>query len=154
MMLIDERLTEKIMELIQPLFKEWHYELVEFKLRRQGQTLYVSVIADRPTGGITMGEVALLNRNIGQLIEEAGLIEERYVVEASSPGLDRPLSTANDFARVIGREVKFYLRVPLENRLEYLGIVREALDNCVIIDYGAHTLEISYDNINKALQNI
>src|SRR3989338_2967840 len=151
MMLIDERLTEKIMELIQPLFKEWHYELVEFKLRRQGQTLYVSVIADRPSGGITMGEVALLNRNIGQLIEEAGLIEERYVVEASSPGLDRPLSTANDFARVIGREVKFYLRFPLENRLEYLGIVREALYNCVIIDYGAHTLEISYDNINKAL---
>ena len=154
MALLDDKQTEKILEVAQPLLKEWKYELVELKLRRQGKTLYVSLIVDRPTGGIMMDEVALINRNIGQLIEDGQFIAEHYIVEVASPGVDRPLVTANDFNRNIGRKVKFYLRLPVHNKVEHCGIIKEALDNRVVIESKAITLEIMYDNINKALQHI
>ena len=89
--------------------KEMNLEFVNLIYRYEGKDLILRVITDRPEGGITMDECALLNREIGYIIEQKDIIQSRYILEISSPGLDRPLKTKNDFSRSLNRNVKFLL---------------------------------------------
>ena len=66
-------------------------------------------MADRPEGGIRLGECSQLNRGIGALLDEKDFLSGRYILEVSSPGLDRPLKTKNDLSRKINCEAHFFL---------------------------------------------
>ena len=151
MPILDD-LRLKIEETLRPLLENIGSELVELKIRRQVRTLVVDIIADRPHGGITIDECSYLNKHINQKIEDENWIQGEYVVEVSSPGIDRPLKTVKDFLRVKGRQVRFHLVEPLENRLEYSGIVKDAQENSVMIDFKAKTTTIPLEKIQKAVQ--
>ena len=82
------------------------------------------------------------------------LISGDYVVEVSSPGLDRSLKNRKDFMRVTGREVRFFLNTMVENKLEQAGIVVEVHDDRVGIDSKGRRIEIHFEKINKAKQEL
>ncbi len=145
-------LEQNIQQTLTPLLEEIGSELVELKVRRQVKTLVVDIIADRPQGGITIEECVYLNKHINQKIEEENWIQGDYVVEVSSPGIDRPLKTVKDFLRVKGRQVRFHLLEPLENRLEYSGIIKDVEENFVRIDFKTKMISIPLGKIRKAVQ--
>lgn len=76
--------------------------LVDLQLVRTGRRVLVRVLADR-RGRITIGECASLSREIGDLIDAHGVLEENYTLEVSSPGIGRPLSSGVDWIRCEGR---------------------------------------------------
>ena len=147
-----EDLRLKIEETLRALLENIGSELVELKIRRQVRTLVVDIIADRPQGGITLDECGYLNKQINQKIEDEHWIQGDYVVEVSSPGIDRPLKTSKDFLRVQGRHVRFHLTEPLENRVEYSGIVKHVDQNSVMIDFKTKMTTIPLEKIQKAVQ--
>lgn len=157
-----EELEEKIKNISLPLVEELHLDLVELRIRRpirsrsagQGRTIVIEILADRPTGGITIEECSVLNRNIYQKIETEQLLEEEYTLEVSSPGLDRPLKTQKDFLRVIDRRVRVHLLEPLNNKREYEGQVREVNENQLVINGNAHSIAIPIEQIALARQII
>ena len=114
----SQKLTEDIERLIMPCIKKLFVELIELRIKHRGKTVIVDVTADKPQGGITLGECSIVNKHIAKKIEEKGLIEDPYEVEVASPGLDRPLVTEKDFTRVIGRSVRFHLLEPIEEKCE------------------------------------
>ena len=81
-------------------------------------------------------------------------IREDYILEVSSPGLDRPLKTQQDFLRVINRLVHFHLASPIHDKLDHEGLVNKAENGSVVIisDYGEVTIPLN--TINKAVQVI
>ena len=129
-------------------------EIVEFNLKRRGSTHIVEILADKKSGGITISECSAINKEVFQICEHSGLIGEDFEVDVSSPGLDRPLRTPGDFARVIGQDIRFHLRVPVNGRFEYAGTLREVRESQVIADTPQGLMELPIGQIQKAVQII
>jgi len=127
-----------------------NFDLVDLIYRYEGRDLVVRVLADRPEGGITMGECSQLNREIGAVLDEKDILQQGYILEVSSPGLDRPLKTKKDFLRYSNRNVIFFLREPVNGKLEFEGVINKADDNIVCIDVTGSIVEIPINAVNKA----
>jgi len=98
---LDKKAIEK---LIEPIVGREGFELVDVKLGRFKQTSRLQLFAYSPDG-ITIDDCARLSRLIEPVLENENVFDGPYVVEISSPGLDRPLVNARDFARRIGDRI-------------------------------------------------
>ncbi|MEA3296862.1 MAG: hypothetical protein U9R56_03260 [candidate division Zixibacteria bacterium] len=96
---------KQIVELIEQPLAEEGCELAEVILSRYKGSVTVRILV-YSANGVTVGECARLSHTVGDLIDRADLFNSGYALEISSPGLDRPLKTANDFKYRIGETVK------------------------------------------------
>ena len=126
------------------------YELVDLRFYRTRGELVFEILIDRAEGGIRLDECARFNRECGDLIDQSGLLSEAYALEVSSPGLDRPLVTRQDFRRAQNTEVRIFLREAVEGRIEYLGFIEHVQGNIIGIKTKDKTIEIPLDKVNKA----
>lgn len=106
---MDELRLVRIRELAVPILSEHEAELVELTCHPQGRHTVVRFLVDR-VGGINLQQCAQLNQRIGQAMEASNVFEGSYMVEVSSPGLDRPLTTQRDFERALGEDVTLDVR--------------------------------------------
>ena len=145
-------ITEELMAVIADYLAGHGLDLIELIYRREGRGQVLRVLADRPEGGISLGECAQLNRELGSLLDEKDILQEGYVLEVSSPGLDRPLREKKDFLRCKDKAVKFFLKEQLEGKLEWDGLITAVDDEAVHIDSFGRQLRIPLAKINKAKQ--
>ncbi|MBI3320862.1 MAG: ribosome maturation factor RimP [Candidatus Omnitrophica bacterium] len=96
---------QAIQALVEPILAEREMELVELTGRSQGRQQLLRLLVDK-VGGVTIQECAKANRLIGEALEAADLIAGSYLVEVSSPGLDRPLVSKRDFERTLGENLQ------------------------------------------------
>jgi len=129
-------------------------ELVELIYHYEGRNLVLRILVDRPDGGINLGECALLNQEIGRILDEKNTLDRSYLLEVSSPGIDRPLKRKEDFLRCINKRARFFLSEPLDGKLEWAGEIERVEEEKVLIDTGKAELEIPLSKINKAKQEI
>lgn len=127
-------------------------ELVELIYRYEGRDLFLRVLVDIPCGGISVDECARLNRGISDLLDQQDFLGQGYILEVSSPGLDRPLITLNDFARCKNKKAKFFLREMINGKLEWDGVITKVENDTVSIDINGDILELPVSKINKAKQ--
>lgn len=131
------------------------YVLVDMRFyRAQGGASVLEVLVDRAEGGINLDECVRLNRELGALMDGSGIALDRYTLDVSSPGMDRPLATAADFKRVLGRPARFFLGEAVEERIEYEGVIVGVDDLEVTVKTKQKTIQIPMDKINKAKQVI
>lgn len=145
-------MTRRIETLIMPSIAELDAELVELRVRPRGGNTSIDVLVDKPHGGITLEECAVINRKIFERLEETQILGNDFVVEVASPGLDRPLATAKDFLRVQGRDVRFHLKEPHNDKLEYRGVVRGVEREKVLVESDNDLIELPIGTIGKAMQ--
>lgn len=145
----------KIEELILTVLKSQDVELVEIIFRPDSKgKLYLRLLVDKPSGGISLGECARLNEEISQILDTNDLIQSQYILEISSPGLDRPLSNYKDFKRCLGRDVKIILSKPVDGSTELTGNIREVQDDFLSIQINTETIKIPFGIIVKGKQLI
>lgn len=133
-----EMLHQSVADLVELLLQTQGFELVELQLQqRKGQWL-VRVFADAE-GGISLEDCQRLSREIGQGLDAEDLIMTSYVLEVSSPGLDRPLRTARDFQRQRQRMVTVFLRSPLMAKTTYTGRVAMVTDGDLVLHVASGT---------------
>lgn len=151
----DISVSEKIRELILPILDREGVELIDMIYRREGRRMALRILADTPLG-ITISECAELNRKIGEELDGSDIDLENYILEVSSPGLDRLLVTKRDFERKLGKELNVIIKIPVPGKdnlytgkLEFAGE-----DNITIRTRSGEEIDIAYDSIAKANQNI
>lgn len=149
-----DELTEKIEALIMPCIRESSVELIELNIHRRGKMVIIDIVADRADGGITIDECAALNKMIDRAIEKRQWFGDDYIVEVASPGLDRPLKTAEDFLRVLGRKVRIHLVESIDGKVEHHGEVKEASEDQIMIKTKDKAILIPLPHIAKAVQVI
>jgi len=150
-MQLDER-TERIWQLVEPLARAEGLELVGVDLRGAGRgAAKLAVYLDRP-GGVTVEELAALSRQLGDILDVYDPIEGRYVLEVSSPGLDRVLSRPDHFRQVVGGKVRVRTREPIDGRSNFVGVVESASETEVMIKLAGETnaRAIPYGMIKRA----
>lgn len=143
-------MSEQIKKQALPLLTKEAVELVDLIICRGRGRSVIRFLVDKP-GGITLDECARLNQEIGRLIERENIIQESYVLEVSSPGLDRPMKSRRDFQRCLGQLVKIVLHKPLNRQNVWVGVM-EAVDevNVIIRTEEAQMLRIARENIARA----
>jgi ribosome maturation factor RimP len=92
-------------KLITPILAGFALELVDLELKGEGHRQVLRIFIDKP-GGVNLDDCAEVSREISALFEVEDPIPGAYVLEVSSPGLDRPLKKLRDFERSVGRLVK------------------------------------------------
>lgn len=147
-----QALIEELRSLIKEHLAQQGLELVDLVCRQEGRDLILRVLADRPTGGISLGECAGLNSGIGELLDQKGILEESYTLEVSSPGVDRPLEVRNDFIRCTDKRVRVFLNEPQVSRMEFEGRITGVSGDSLCIQTKAGPVEIPLGLINKAKQ--
>ena len=85
------------------------FDLLDVRLFQGGGRLQIRIYVDTPEGGIALDQVAKASRTVSMLLEEADLIDGKYVIEVSSPGIRRPLRTPDHFRAVCGQRIELKL---------------------------------------------
>ncbi|ABS77646.1 ribosome maturation factor [Coxiella burnetii] len=136
--------------LIAPAVEALGFELVGCELFRRGATRILQVFVDKP-GGIGLDECAKVSRQISAVLDVEDPIRGRYTLEVSSPGLERPLYTANHYRRFIGNKAKIRLREPREGQRQFRGMI-VAVDNeeQVTLQLDNKILKVPLGEIEKA----
>ncbi|MEJ2081270.1 MAG: ribosome maturation factor RimP [Acidobacteriota bacterium] len=105
--------------------------------------------ADRP-GGITLSDCAELSRHISVILDVEDRIPGRYVLEVSSPGIERPLFSERDYERFKGQEIKLATTEKIENRRNFTGTIEEFRDGVVTLRCDKDVYEIPFGMIKKS----
>jgi ribosome maturation factor RimP len=106
-------LNATLEKLIAPILADFALELVDLELKgRVGQQV-LRVFIDKP-GGVTLDDCAEVSREIDALLEVEDPIPKGYVLEVSSPGLDRPLKSVRDFQRNVGKSLEIKIKKPVD----------------------------------------
>ena len=134
-------IEDRVRSLAEPVLLRHGAALVDVEVKR-GRTQLVRVIADR-SGGIDLETCAKVSSELSRMLDVEDPIDGTYTLEVTSPGLDRPLSSAGDFRRNVGRRV----RVVLE-RAQYEGEVLEVRDDAVVLAGVAEA--VPFEVIKKA----
>ena len=101
-------MIDKIKAIVEPILQEEQVELVEIIFRKEAGRQVLRILVDKD-GGIELSDCARLNEKIGQVLDNENIIQENYVIEVDSPGIDRPFKTKRDYERAIGRLVRVTL---------------------------------------------
>lgn len=129
-------------------------ELVELIYRYEGNELILRVFTDKPEGGIDMGECSFLNREISRILDEKDIPQERYLLEVSSPGLERPLIKRSDFLRCLNKHARFFLNSAVNGKIEWVGRIVRIEEDSVVVNIEAGEIVIPLANIDRAKQII
>jgi ribosome maturation factor RimP len=106
-------LKGQIEQVVEPILAGEGYDLVEIKLSRYRQNYRLQIFVDSAQG-VTIGVCAHLSSLIGTALDLRDIVDAKYILEVSSPGLDRPLYSEKDFRRRVGREVE--IEVVIDNK--------------------------------------
>ncbi len=123
---------QAIADLVGALLQTQGFELVELQVQPRKSQWLIRVFADTE-GGIGLEDCRRLSFELGQLLEAEAIVPTSYLLEVSSPGLDRPLHTMRDFQRQRQRLVKVFLQSPVNGHTEYIGRVVAVVDDHLIL---------------------
>jgi ribosome maturation factor RimP len=136
--------------IIAPAIEAAGYRLVRLRLIG-GKTKTLQIMAERPDGHMDVDDCARLSRALSDFLEREDPVEGEYVLEVSSPGIDRPLTRLTDFSRWSGHEAKLELNAPDANgRKRFKGLLLGLDGNDVVIDIDGQRLKFAFRSIAEA----
>jgi ribosome maturation factor RimP len=118
---------------VEPALEAEGYTLVDLEYRREGSSWVLRLFIDRPEGGVTLDDCQKASRLLGPILDVEDIIESRYFMEVSSPGINRRIRKKADFERFAGTKVKIQLRSPVDGRRKITGIIAGVEGNKVFI---------------------
>jgi ribosome maturation factor RimP len=129
----ESGLAARVAQVIEPTDNGHGFRLVRVRLSGQaGFTL--QVMAERPDGSFSIDDCEAVSRAISPVLDVADPIDRAYRLEVSSPGVDRPLVRASDFARWTGHEAKIEFSRPIEGRKRVRGLLAGLEGDAVAVE--------------------
>ena len=140
---MPKKLEEIVRGIVSEIIEKMGYELVdiEYNQRKNEQSELIIYIDNED--GISLDDTEAVSRAIDEPMDTADPIEEPYVMCVSSPGLDRPLKTARDFEKYMGRRVDVKLYSKLDGKKEIVG---------ELMGYTGDTVMVSTDEKELTLE--
>ncbi len=118
--------------MIEPLISELGVELEDIELNRLKNRFLLRIYIDKD-GGVTIGDCERVSREIEAILDVEDPIPGSYILEVSSPGLDRPLKRPKDFIRFSGKKVRIVTGEPIEGQTFFMGRIIEADEDRVVV---------------------
>jgi ribosome maturation factor RimP len=142
-------IQKQVEELAESLVSSEGMELVDLEYRGEGRRWVLRLFIDKE-GGVTVDDCANISRELGDLLEVKNVIRRAYVLEVSSPGLNRRLRKKEDFSRFAGRKIKLQLASPLDGRKKIVGDLVGIEGESVIVAAPEGYYSVALEDIAKA----
>ena len=126
----DKSPLQRVRELAERVASSYGLEIFDVELKREGGQQVLRVIVDRPgpaakpEESVSIDDCARVAEDLGTLLDVEDVIPTEYTFEVSSPGLDRPLRTADDYRRFAGRWAKIVTSEPVQRQTAFAGRVK------------------------------
>lgn len=143
------KIADRVAARVGPVVEELGFQLVDVSFLVERGRHILRIFADTEKG-ITVDECAFLSREVGNLIDVEDLIPHEYVLEVSSPGLDRPLKKSDDFLRVLGNNVKLRLKRPVDGRRHFTGRLKAYESEVLELELENGTVSLPVAEIDRA----
>lgn len=142
--------TDKLRQLLQPAIEALGCELWGVELQTGGKRKLLRIYIDREEGGIGIEDCERVSRQSSSILDVEDPISGEYVLEVSSPGMDRPLYELSHFQRYIGEDISLKLRFPYEGQRNFKGRLKAVEDDEIILVATDHEYLFPLEGIEKA----
>ena len=142
-------LEQNLQEMLQGAVEDLGCELWGIECQRAGRFMTVRLFIDKE-GGVTVDDCADVSRQVSAILDVEDPIADKYNLEVSSPGLDRPLFTLPQFERYIGQDIAVNLRIPVMERRKWQGKLERIENDMVILIVDGQEQVLVFGNIQKA----
>ena len=144
-----DTLIKRIEAIALPVLAELGLELVDVQYRREQNGWVLRLIIDKENG-VGLGDCSAVSREISQLLDIEDFIDQKYNLEVSSPGLDRPLKSMADFQRFIGSKAKIKTIEPIDGEHVFIGKIQQTEGENIILEVGRKEVTVPFSQISKA----
>ena len=145
----QQKIIEKIEKIVTPVVNEMGLSLVDIEYMQDGGYWYVRIYVENLNGEITLEECVAISGKIDEDVDK--LIEQRFFLEVSSPGIERPLKKIEDFIRFKGEKIKVSLKHKINDKKSFEGIITECKDNIIFLEIEEENIvEIPFSEVKKA----
>lgn len=142
-------LEQNLQEMLQGAVEDLGCELWGIEWQRAGRFMTVRLFIDKE-GGVTVDDCADVSRQVSAILDVEDPIADKYNLEVSSPGLDRPLFTLPQFERYIGQDIAVHLRIPVMERRKWQGKLERIENDMVTLIVDGQEQVLVFGNIQKA----
>jgi len=146
---IRKEVQRRVEEIADSLLKDEGLELVDLEYRREGRRWVLRLFIDKE-GGVTVEDCATVSRELADILDAKDAIPEAYVLEVSSPGLNRRVRKRRDFFRFAGRKVEVRLAALQDGRRKIVGTILGVEGEAVVVAAPEATYTIALENIARA----
>ena len=142
-------LEQNLQEMLQGAVEDLGCELWGIECQRAGRFMTVRLFIDKEDG-VTVDDCADVSRQVSAILDVEDPIADKYNLEVSSPGLDRPLFTLPQFERYIGQDIAVHLRIPVMERRKWQGKLERIENDMVTLIVDGQEQVLVFGNIQKA----
>jgi ribosome maturation factor RimP len=108
------------------------------------------IYIDKEEGGIGLQDCTAISQLLNPLLDAENFISENYILEVSSPGIDRPVRKPSDFVRFAGEAISVATYAPIQGQKKFSGTLLGYEDGLVQVDCDGTLCEIHVENLRKA----
>jgi ribosome maturation factor RimP len=150
-------IIEKVRAIASRVATSYGLEIFAVQFRREGPGMVLRIQIDRPGSGasadesVSVEDCARVSRDVSAILDVDEVVPTAYTLEVSSPGLDRPLTSARDYERFAGRRAKLVMRTPVDGQGYFKGRLGGIEDGQVLIEgEDRRTHRVPLDVITRA----
>lgn len=141
--------SNQLQEMLAPVVESLDYDFWGLEYVSQGKHSILRVFIDHENG-IQVDDCAKVSRQLSAVLDVEDPISSEYNLEVSSPGMDRPLFTLEQFEKYVGQVVSVKLRFPFEGRRKFMGRLNGVEGSDVVVQVDNHEYCLPIDSIDKA----
>jgi len=145
---LRENIIERVKELLLPLLEERGLRLVDVEFSTGGKPV-LRIYVYNPKG-TSIEDCEWVSRRIGTLLDVEDLIPFSYILEVSSPGLERKLKNTEEYEIFKGRDIKIVTKEPVDGKNVFEGVLKGLEDTRVVIEVDNKDYKIPLDMIARA----
>ncbi len=150
---MNQRVEQQVSVLIEPIIKEKGLELVDVEYIKEGAHWYLRLFIDKD-GGVDLDDCSDVSHAVSEILDTADTIQQAYMLEVSSPGLERPLKKTEDFQRFQGKLVAVKTNKPYEGFQDFSGYLRGLENEEIILEYEGKRIAIPRSIVKQARLSI
>ncbi len=141
----------KVAEIVRPVVEDLGFRFVWVRITTENQGQSVQITAEDPeTRRLGVDDCARISRAVSVALDVEDPVPGKYMLEVTSPGIDRMLFTERDYADYTGFEAKIEMEAPINGQKRFRGTIRKVEDGNVVIESEGNEFRLPVDAVRKA----
>ncbi|ADO77109.1 ribosome maturation factor RimP [Halanaerobium praevalens] len=144
------KVAETVTDFVLPIAQSENLNLIDVEFLKEGSDWILRIFLENKNGELTIEECEKVSRSLSMILDEEDPIDKSYILEVSSPGLERPLKTEEDFERFKGELIAVKTFKKIEGQKEFVGILKDFNVDKITLEIDNNKLEIDYSLVARA----
>lgn len=145
---MDHSIEHKVTTMVELLMKDKGLELVDVEYIKEGAHWYLRLFIDKE-GGVDLDDCTSVSHAVSEVLDRDDPIPQAYMLEVSSPGLERPLKKDEDFERFKGKLVSTHLLQPYQGYKDFTGYLVGLVNDEIVLEYEGEQVSIPRSLVQK-----